>query len=369
MGNSSGSKRNIFGSDRDGFRERQGAALRRRLNTGLTGKMLAKSVGVHPDSVMNWLHGRVTMDGVAVAAVNAFFMAHGDYAFLSELYGQAAAPRPRGSAPFPADLCLWFTDGGAVHEAPTGHARFVQDALNVSAMPDDLASYAIRNLGWIECLVRSDGRIRLRYALLVADPKAATRARDWLLSAGQYATDIEIAVWRDGEWERLSPAGILDASRILGRASVATSLDRIAERDWRVERLSVEGIQFPGLAKVVGSIRQGAEPLKTIVGLSLMDTSSLFAIDGGDVTSLWIGPTLGLPTKDFVGRNVLDRSDRNYAALIHCHVLQAVSEGPTYYRLNIEISGRKRQYERVAFPQGPNLVVTSTRLLETGAQV
>ncbi len=368
MGNSSGSKRNIFGADRAGFRERQGAALRRRLNTGFTGKMLAKSVGVHPDSVMNWLHGRVTMDGVAVAAVNAFFMAHGDYGFLSEIYGEAAI-RPRDAAPFPADLCLWFTDGGAVHEAPTGHARFVQDALDVSAAPDDLASYAIRNLGWIECLVRTDGRTRLRYALFVADPKAATRARDWLLSAGQYATSIEIAVWRDGEWEHLWPAGILDAARILDRASVATSLDRIAERDWTVERLNVEGIEFPGLAKVVGKVKRGAEPLKTIAGLGLMDTSSLFAVDGGNVTSLWIGPTLGLPNEEFVGRNVLDRSDRNYAALIHCHVLQAISEGPTFYRLNIEITGRKRHYERVAFPQGRNLVVTSTRLLETGGQV
>lgn|GEM_PF-3066824 len=368
MGNSSGSKRKVFGTDRAGFRERQGAALRRRLNTGFTGKMLAKSLGVHPDSVMNWLHGRVTMDGGALAAVNAFFMAHGDYSFLGEIYGQGAALRPWGTAPFPADLCLWFTDGGAVHEAPTGHARFVQDVLDVSAAPDDLASYAIRNLGWIECLVRSDGRTRLRYALLVADPKAATRARDWLLSAGQFATDIEIAVWRDGEWESVSPAGILDAARILDRASVATSLDRIAECDWTVERLNVEGIEFPGLAQVVGSVKQGAEPLKTIAGLGLMDTSSLFAIDSGNVTSLWIGPTLGLPNEEFVGRNVLDRSDRNYAALIHCHVLQAIREGLTFYRLNIEISGRKRHYERVAFPQGSNLVVTSTRLLETGDQ-
>jgi hypothetical protein len=369
VGNTSASKRNIFGADRDGFRERQSAALRRRLNTGVTGKMLAKSVGVHPDSVMNWLHGRVTMDGVAVATVHAFFTAHGDHGFLSELYGQAAVPRPRGSSPFPADLCLWFADGGAVHEAPIGHARFVQDALKVSAEAEDLSSYAIRNLGWIECLVRTDGRTRLRYALAVADPKAATRARDWLLSAGQYATDIDLAVWRDGDWENLSPAGILDAARILDRAGVATSLDRIAERDWTVEKLSVEGIKFPGLAAVVASVREGSEPLKAIAGLDLMDTSSLFAIDRGDVTSLWIGPTLGLPNEDFVGRNVLDRSDRNYAALIHCHVLQAISEGPTYYRLNIEISGRKRHYERVAFPQGPNLVVTSTRLLETGAPV
>lgn len=368
MGNSSGSKWNIFVADRDSFRERQGAALRRRLSTGVTGKMLAKSIGVHPDSIMNWLHGRVTMDGVAVAAVNAYFMARGDYGFLSELYGEATALRPRGPSSFPADLCLWFTDGGAVHEAPAGHARFVQDALNVSATPEDLASYAIRNLGWIEGLVRSDGRTRLRYALLVADPKAATRARDWLLSAGQYATEIEIAVWRDGEWEHLSPAGILDAARILERASIATSLDRIAERDWTVERLSVEGIKFPGLARVVSSVKQGAEPLKTIARLGLMDTSSLFAVDGGNVTSLWIGQTLGLPNKDFVGRNVLDRSDHNYAALIHCHVLQAIGEGTTFYRLNIEITGRKRHYERVAFPQGPNLVVTSTRLLETGGQ-
>ena len=369
MRKSSPSRRKNFGAARDDFRERQAAALRRRLSKGLTGKMLAYAVGVHPDTVINWANARATMDGASIATVDACFTAQGDLGFLAELYGQGVALRPAQRTALSDDLCLWFTDGGALHQAPTGHAPFVRDTLKITAVPDDLAAYAIRNLGWIECLIRSDGRIRLRYALGIADPKAATRARDWILSVWQCATAVDLTMWRDGHWEQLSPVTVSDAARMLDRASVAASLKRFDERDWKVERLSLEAVGSPTMASLIASVKRGSDAVKAVANLGLMDTSSVFAVEGSNVTPLWIGPELYLPADSFVGRNVLDRSDRKYAALVHSHVLQAVKEGPTFHRLKIEIGGRQRHYERVALPRGPDLVLTSSRLLEQGVHV
>lgn len=360
------SKRNMFATDRNGFRQRQSAALQRRLRTAITGKMLAYEIGVHPDTVMNWVNGRVTMDGAAIEALDAFFSARAAPGFLAELYGRAATPTGAVHANFSSDRCLWFTGEGAIHEAPAGHAQFVRDILKISSAPQDLPAYAIRNLGWVECLVRSDGRIKLRYASTAADPAATARARDWLVSEGQNVMAVDLTIWRDRDWEHHSPATVSDAAAVLDRASLAGSFDRIAERDWTVEQLPLDKVKSPAIASLIAAVKQGAQVVETAASLRLMDTSALFGVEKNDVTSLWIGSKLLVPIKLFVNRNVLDRPDRNYAALIHHHVLEAVKKGPTFYRLDIEIMGQRRRYERVALPQGHNLVITSVKLLRQG---
>jgi len=329
--------------------------------------MVAYALGVHPDTVMNWAKGRAAMDGASIASMDAYFTARGDPHFLADLYGRGVALRPREPGVLSGDYCLWFTHSGALHEAPKGHARYLRDTLRISAAPDDLAAYAIRNLGWIECLVRSDGRTALRYAPRAVSPKAAGRAHDWILSAWQFVAAVELTMWRDGRWERSSPTTVSDTAREFHRARVAASMTCIAERNWTVERLPLEAVRKPKMASLLASVRQGSDAVKAVTSLGLMDTSSMFAVDGSNVTSLWIGPGLDLPTEIFVGRNVLDRPDHNYAGLIHHHVLQAVTEGPTFYRLNIEIAGRRRHYKRVAVSRGRDLVLTSSRVLEQGA--
>ncbi len=360
---SSASTRNIFGSDHDNFRERQSKALLRRVGAGITGKVVARALDVHPDTVMNWVNGRVTMDGAAIEALNAFFSAKGDHGFLTEVYAQPDVAREPKRAAFVDDLCLWFTDEGATHEAPTGHAQFVREALNISATAEDLPAYAIRNLGWIECLARPDGRIGLRYAATAADPAAAARARDWLVSESPNVAAVDLAIWRDGDWEYCWSATVSDAAGLLSRAGIAGSFGRFAICDWTVERLPLDNVKGAAMASLIAAFKQGTEAAKAVGSLGLFNMSSFFGVQGSNVTSLWIGSKLLVPIKLFANRNVLDRPDHNYAALIHHHVLESVKEGPTFYRLDIEIMGKQRRYERIALPQGRDLVVTSTKLL------
>jgi hypothetical protein len=360
------STRKIFACDRDDFKERQSAALQRRLGAIFTGKMLAYEIGVHPDTVMNWVSGRSTMDGSAIESVSAFFAARGDYGFLPELFNGARPNRVPARDLLQADRCLWFTGEGAAQEAPLGHARFVRDALKIESDVDDFAGYAIRNLGWVECLARSDGRVGLRFAEATADPAAVIRARDWLQSAGQTAQAPEITVWRNGDWHYSSSVPISDAARMLDRVGVSVAFNQMAERDWVMERLPISAIESPGMKSLLAAYNEGAGLAKAALQLGLMNMSSLLTVEGSNVTSIWIGPGLGLPNELFLNRNVLDRPDRNYASLVHYHILEAASDGPTFYRLDIEIMGRRRRYERLAVRDQQNLVMTSTRLLQQG---
>lgn len=363
---SSASERKHFATDRPGFRERQSAALRWRLDAGITGKSLAYGIGVHPDTVMNWVNGRSTMDGTAIAAVDAFFSSRGDPGFLTEIF-QPTEPRKEPTrSTMSADRCLWFTGEGMAHDAPFGHADFVCEALHITSLPDDLPGYAIRNLGWVECVVRSDGRIGLRYAVDIAEPAAVIRARDWILTEGGNATEVEASVWQNGEWVHYSSMPLSDMARLLDRASVTASFDRMSEHYWNVARLPLDSLIKSAMTSLITNAKEGSNAVQVAFKLGVMDTSSIFSIDGENVVSLWIGPKLGLPAELLVHRNVLDRTDRNYAALVHHHVLEAVREGPTFYRLDIDIVGRRRHYERVAVRQGPNLVITSSMLLEQG---
>ena len=363
---SSASERKYFATDRLSFRDRQSEALRRRLEAGITGKSLAYGIGVHPDTVMNWVNGRSTMDGAAIAAVDAFFSAQGKPGFLTEIFQPTEPRKEPDRSPISADCCLWFTGEGMAHNAPFGHAEFVREALHITSLPDDLPAYAIRNLGWVECVVRSDGRIGLRYAADMAEPAAVNRARDWILTEGGRATEVEASVWQYGDWGHYSSMPLSDIARLLDRASVTASFDRISEHDWNVTRLPLDSIKKPAMTSLIADAKKGSDAVQVASRLGVIDTSSIFSIDGENVVSLWIGPDLGLPTDLLVHRNVLDRTDRNYAALVHHHVMEAVKEGPTFYRLEIDILGQRRHYERVAVRQGPNLVITSAELLEQG---
>ena len=363
---SSPSERKQFATNRPDFRERQSVALRRRLDAGLSGKSLAYGIGVHPDTVMNWVNGRSTMDGAAIAAVDAFFSARGDPGFLSEVFKPAEPRKELKRSTMSADHCLWFTGEGMAHDAPFGHAEYVRDALHITSTPDDLPEYAIRNLNWVECVIRSDGRVGLRYAANIAEPAAIIRAREWILAEGQNATEVEVSVWREGDWSHYRSMPVSDVARLLDRTGVTSAFNRMSERDWDVTRLPMNSVRESKIATLISDVEQGVDAAKAASRLGVMETSSILSVDGENVVSLWIGPKLGLPTDLLVNRNVLDRSDHNYASLVHYHILEAMKEGPTFYRLDIEIVGRRHHYERVAIPQGPNLVITSARLLDEG---
>lgn len=69
-------------------------ALQRRLqpNTGLHREVFAHAVGVHGETVKNWLRGENCPDGGAVSASINYFVRCGDHAFLQELFPDACAP-------------------------------------------------------------------------------------------------------------------------------------------------------------------------------------------------------------------------------------------------------------------------------------
>lgn len=69
-------------------------ALRRRLypNSGLQRDQFAYALGVHGETVKNWLRGESCPDGGALSAAINFFARVGDHAFLQELFPAACAP-------------------------------------------------------------------------------------------------------------------------------------------------------------------------------------------------------------------------------------------------------------------------------------
>src|SRR3546814_18511397 len=69
-------ERKMFPVDKEGFRQRQAWALRRRMtDMGITAKMLANALANHPDTVSGWANGTYTQSEASVAAVDQVFQA------------------------------------------------------------------------------------------------------------------------------------------------------------------------------------------------------------------------------------------------------------------------------------------------------
>lgn len=87
-------ERKMFPVDKEGFRQRQAWALRRRMtDMGITAKMLANALDNHPDTVSGWANGTYTMCGASVTAVDQYFQSRGDWTFFEEIYGDVGERR------------------------------------------------------------------------------------------------------------------------------------------------------------------------------------------------------------------------------------------------------------------------------------
>lgn len=115
-------------------------------------------------------------------------------------------------------------------------------------------------------------------------------------------------------------------------------------------------------------VLQGHDPVAACISAGRLGTSSLLWVKGdAEVVSLYIGKDLGLPVDRFACRNVLDRDDPHYAALVYHHMLECARLGPTFYHLDIDIAGRRRHYRRLAVPFDSGdrrMVLTTVQLLE-----
>lgn len=356
------------------FERRFAEAIRRRLypNSTLRLKMVAQDTGYSEDTIARWMQGKHRVFAGAVEDMASYFAArYGDPALLGELFEAPPDQKiPLSTSKYEVDLCLWATEE-AVLGAPAGHELFVRTALGLSPSTDqDLVRYAVTNLGWAAGTVYTDGRLVLRYAPRTLDAQVAFRLRDWLVSEGRRLTSLQIVAAAASGWSPPSPLTIADAVRLFDRQAARGALTAaLGEASWKVERESLDTLAsgFRDVASIVGR----GDPMRVAVGNGLIGTSSLFSIqNGSDVVSLYIGDSLGLPVERFAHRNVLDRDDVRYAALVHRHVLECLHAGPTVYHLEIDIAGRRRHYRRLAVPAGTgsqSTVLTTSELLDSGA--
>ena len=353
------------------FEQRFAQALRRRLypNTGLRLKQMAHDLGYSEDTLQRWTRGDHRVYAGAAEDVDRYFVRyHRDDGFLREVFDlQRLEPQSRET-----DLCFWVTEG-ALHHAPAGHALFARMALGLSAgIEQDLVRYAVGNLGWIACTARPDRRFEIRYASRTIDAQAARRLRDWLLVDGRDQTEVYAVALGPSGWNEGAPLSVSEAIRLLDRWAVRAALvSTIGEANWTVERERVDSAGQADLRGFFAALGQADDPMAACVRSGRFGTSSLLWIKGEtDVVSLYIGNDLGLPVDRFAYRNVLDRDDARYAALVYQHVTECVREGPTFYHLEIDIAGRRRRYRRLALPFNAGdrqMVFTTVQLLEAGS--
>lgn len=346
------------------FEHRFADALRRRLypNTTLRLKQMAHDLGYSEDTIARWVRGEHRVYAGAAEHVDRYFAErHGDVNFLREaLHLPRLTGRRRDT-----DLCLWITEG-AVHQAAAGHTIFVRMALGLSpGIDQDVVRYAVVNLGWIAGTVRGDGRVDFRYSPRNVDPQAARRMRDWLLAQAGEAAEVRVTAADAAGWSEPATLSVSEAARLFDRWAVRRRMSEVlGETNWQVEREALAAALPTELERML----QGADPVAACVGAGRLGTSSLLWVKGDtEVVSLYIGKDLGLPVDRFAFRNVLDRDDPRYAALVYHHMTESARLGPTLYRLDIDIAGRRRRYRRLAVPfdSGDRRMVLSTvQLLE-----
>jgi hypothetical protein len=347
------------------FEQRFADALRRRLypGTALRMKQMAHELGYSEDTIARWLRGDHRVFAGAAEDVDRYFTErHADPNFLREVMSLQRLDPPRRDA----DLCLWVTEG-AVHRAPAGHALFARDALGLSAgIEQDLVRYAVSNLGWLAGTARADGRFDFRYAPKTLDPQTARRLRDWLLSEGRDLSEVRATPMTAGGWGEARVFSVSEAVRFLDRWAVRVRMtDLLGETNWTVVREDPTAAQFPEFRAILAAAH---EPLAACLQAGRIGSSSLLWLKSeSDLVSLYIGQDLGLPVDRFACRNVLDRDDPHYAALVYHHALESAEVGPTLYRLEIDIAGRRRRYRRLAMPfqsGDRRMILTTSQLLE-----
>ena len=346
------------------FEQRFAEALRRRLypNSALRVKQMAHELGYSEDTIARWLRGDHRVFAGAAEDVDRYFAErHADPNFLREVLNLQRLESTRRDA----DLCLWFTED-ALHRAPAGHSLFARDALGLSAGIDqDLVRYAVSNLGWVAGTARADGRFVFRYAPKTVDPQTARRLRDWLLSEGRDLSEVRATPLTATGWGEERVMSVSEAVRFLNRWAVRLRMnDLLGEANWTVVREDPYGADLPQFRAMLAAQDKMAACLE---GGRLGSSSLLWLKNETDLVSLYIGEDLGLPVDRFACRHVLDRDDPRYAALVYHHVLESAQVGPTLYRLEIEIAGRRRHYRRLALPfrQGDRRMILSTsQLLE-----
>jgi hypothetical protein len=314
-------------------------------NTGVTLKMLANKTGYSEDTLARYRDDTSTITAEAVRRIDAALAGFGFTGFTTELYGcprggtrPALPPVPPGIAA-PADVCLWFTHEGTLHDAAMGHAEFARRYLDLPASTEaDPRKFAIEHMGWLAVTRRSDGAVLLDGRPDRAAQEAIERAAEWLEAQQQAIVRAPMLAIQQAS------AAVL-AQKLRGLAAPRESL-----ATWQPEQLTESQICDDDARLLWRAVHEAgierANLVETADRLGVLDRCALFLIDGDSVTSAHLGGALAVD-RSVVGRNVMSRRDIGYAGMLRQHALQTKA-GPTVHRIDRRQGGG---YSRIAFGQ------------------
>ena len=360
-------------------------ALRRRLypRAPLHLKQIAHGVGRSENTVARWWRGETRILADDLYRLAEFFLERDDRSFLSEIFGdlvpgealpddlaasllslvRTAFAESRSGHVSAREIASWVNAEGAVIPAPAGHAAYVRDALQLPGVGGDLAAYAMRVLGWI-ALTERDSSVAVCHDGRRVAPLAAERIGLWLEGNAERIGRVKRGVLMDGLLVEAHHGSAGEAAMAIGRVA---SIVKIARRTWTVRPLPLDKIADPRLKALLDAYRREPSHLvHAAAAMGAFTTSSLFGVNGDDVTSHCVGTDLGFDPSMVEGLNVLARPDTEYALMLQARVLKARREGPVYNELCGTIDAFNVRYLNLALPEaGPHgRVVTSSVVLE-----
>jgi transcriptional regulator with XRE-family HTH domain len=325
-------------------RARVSAALRSRLapRGAIAVKEVAEGIGRSGEAVRQWLNGEAAIKAEDLAAIARYLR---DPLLVGEVFGDVAqVVRERR---------IWFTDRGCCHDAAAGHADFARRYLGLPAhTADDLAVYAIRNLGWLEVTTAGAGA-RLRYHAKGLKLESAKAARAWLLNHAATIANVTRSVMVGEEW--LTASGLSADDVAAGLALVQSATPYMGERC---------GLDLlpPRLGAILAAWRSSPHDALNAAGAAgLAGRASIFSIDGDDVVCRWLGSSIKI-SRDCVGKNLLGWSDPAYGGELRCAVADAKRDESTYTRCAGPVWGVGRRFDRLALKVADS-VITITELL------
>ena len=368
------------------FQSRFQEALRRRLfpNAPLHLKQIAGAIGRSENTVTRWWRGETRVTGEDLYRIAHFLAGRGDGGFLEEIFGELL-PRRRAHVTDDEvaldlirslmrrvsagevgndDRHSWLTAEGQIAVAASGHAAYVRGMLQLPQSPGDLATYAMRVLGWIAITERSDRTVVIRHDGRRVAPLAAERIQAWLDDRADRITHVRRLVHMDHQWIEAHHATADAAAMAIARIAFIL---RIPRRHWVIKPLSLDGVTDPLLRELMSVYHQSPRQLiHAAAKLGAFTTSNLFGVDRDEVVSHHVATGFGFDTSLLVGMNVLARADTDYATMVHARILRTRREGPNYNELIGTIDDRHVRYLNLALPEpGPQgRVLTSTVMLE-----
>lgn len=259
---------------------------------------------------------------------------------------------------------LWCTGDGKIEEAPAGHDEMARRAMGAPAHLDmDFSQYMRRNHGWVAMTRPADGSVIIHYAerrLRAATVEAICR---WLHSER-----------RPTLITRIVDLGLTEVRvRHRDRASAALALEEAAmitmrgtSRSWVVQRLPIDAARNFGFAKLLKA--WGESPNDIVAAAAALDGfkhTSVFRLDqSGELWSLIVGSSFGLPAQKLEGRRVMERGDTGYAAMIADRLNRSLTE-PTLHELVGSVVGVPCRYQNLSMPElGTGRIVSASRVVE-----